>query len=133
LISELIKLAASVAAILFLARLAYWLKLGGDIRITDEDHARRLAEENVFGFTPVSIAIDKAGVGALMRDAQGRHLIIRRHGAVFAGRLLDRHNETRLDQNFLTVGTGDNAFGKVTLNLGKDAQYWAAGLRRLQS
>ncbi|MEP7348328.1 MAG: hypothetical protein ABI668_00065 [Sphingorhabdus sp.] len=130
--AELVKLAASVIAILALAYFAYWLQLGGDLRIRDEDHARRLADEIIFGFEPVDIVLDRAGIGALMRDAKGRHLLVRRHGAQFAGRLLDRHSESRLDHNFLTVGTGDKSFGKITLNLGKDAQYWAAGLRHLQ-
>ena len=129
---QLIQLAASVAAILFLAWLARYLGLGGDLRIRDEAHARALADEVYFGFQPVDIVLDKAGIAALMKDAQGRHLLIRQHGAQFAGRLLDRHSESRLDQNFLTIGTGERTFGKITLNLGKDAQHWASGLRHLQ-
>jgi hypothetical protein len=129
----LLKLAGSVIAILFLAWLARYLKLGGDLRIRSDDQARVIADEIVCGFEPVDIAIDKAGIGALMRDAKGRHLLVRRHGAQFAGRLLDRHSETRLDQNFLTVGTGEKTFGAVTLHLGDKAQYWAAGLRHLQT
>lgn len=125
----LVQLGASIAAILFLAWLALRLKLGGDVRIRDEDHARDLADQFVFGFEPVEIAVDKAGMGALLKDAEDRHLIIRRHGAMFAGRLLDGHSETRLDRNFLTVGTGERMFGTITLDLGDDAQVWAAGLR----
>jgi len=85
------------------------------------------------GFDPVDIAIDKAGIGALLRDAQGRQMVIRRHGAHFAGRILDGSTQSRLDQNFLTVGTSDSRFGKVTLNLGDKAQIWAAGLRRISA
>ena len=129
--AELLKLAGSVIAILFLAWLAHRLGLGGDLRIRDADHARQLAEEVCFGFDPVDVAIDKAGIAALLKDAQGRHLLIRRHGALFAGRLLDGHSESRLDQNFLTIGTGEKTFGKITLNLGPQAQYWASGLRRI--
>ena len=128
----LVKLGGSVAAILFLAWLARWLDLGGDVRIRSDEQARMIADQILSGFDPVDIAIDKAGIGALMRDAGGRHLLVRRHGAHFAGRLLDRHSDTRLDQNFLTVGTGEKTFGKVTLNLGERAQYWAAGLRHLR-
>lgn len=131
-IVELAKLAGSIIAILFLAWLARHWQLGGDVRIRSEDQARCIADEIICGFDPVDIAIDKAGIGALMRDAKGRHLLVRRHGAQFAGRLLDRHSETRLDQNFLTVGTGETTFGTVTLNLGEQAQYWAAGLRHLR-
>ena len=129
----LLKLAGSIAAILFLAWFARWLNLGGDVRIRSEEQARAIADQVLCGFDPVDIAIDKAGIGALMRDANGRHLVVRRHGAQFAGRLLDRHSDTRLDQNFLTVGTGEKTFGKVTLNLGPKAQYWAAGLRHLRT
>jgi hypothetical protein len=129
----LLKLAGSIAAILFLAWFARWLNLGGDVRIRSDEQAREIADQVLCGFDPVDIAIDKAGIGALLRDAEGRHLLVRRHGAQFAGRLLDRHSDTRLDQNFLTVGTGEKNFGKVTLNLGPQAQYWAAGLRHLRA
>ena len=128
---ELAKLGGSILAILLLAWTAKRMGLGGDIRIRDEDHARRLADEAICGFEPTDIVLDRAGMGALMKDTAGRHLLIRRHGAQFAGRLLDGHSDSRLDQNFLTIGTGEKSFGKVTLNLGAEAQYWAAGLRHM--
>jgi hypothetical protein len=128
---EAAKLGASIVAILALAWTAKRMGLGGDVRIRDEAHARALAEEAICGFEPVDLVIDKAGLGALMKDASGRHLLIRRHGAQFAGRLLDGHAKSRLDQNFLTIGTGEKSFGKITLNLGSEAQYWAAGLRHM--
>ena len=128
---ELAKLGGSIVAILLLAWTAKRMGLGGDIRIRDEDHARRLAEEAICGFEPTDIVLDRAGIGALMKDKTGRHLLIRRHGAQFAGRLLDGHSDSRLDHHFLTIGTGEKAFGKVTLNLGAEAQYWAAGLRHM--
>jgi hypothetical protein len=127
-----VQLGASLVAILALAWLARWLDLGGDVRIKDEDHARQLANESVFGFDPVDIVIDRAGIGALLKDANGRQMLLRRHGAQFVGRLLDANLEARLDQNFLTIGTGETSFGQITLNLGEQAQYWAAGLRHLR-
>ena len=130
--AELLKLAGSIAAIFFIAWLARFLRLGGDVRIRSEEQARGIANETCCGFDPVEIAIDKAGIGALLRDAEGRHLLVRRHGVQWAGRLLDRHNDSRLDQNFLTVGTGEKTFGSVTLNLGSQASHWAAGLRNLK-
>lgn len=129
--AELLKLAGSIAAILFIAWLARFWKLGGDVRIRSEEQAREIANEALCGFDPVDIGIDKAGIAALLRDADGRHLLVRRHGVQWAGRLLDHHNEARLDQNFLTVGTGEKTFGSVTLNLGAQASHWAAGLRHL--
>jgi hypothetical protein len=128
---ELVKLGASIIAILFVAWLVKRMGLGGDVRIRDEAHARALADEAICGFDPVDIVLDRAGIGALMKDANGRHLLIRRHGAQWAGRLLDGHARSRLDQNFLTIGTGEESFGKITLNLGAEAQYWAAGLRHM--
>lgn len=130
--AELLKLAGSIAAILFIAWFARFLRLGGDVRIRSEEQAREIANETCCGFDPVEIAIDKAGIAALLRDAEGRHLLVRRHGVQWAGRLLDRHNDSRLDQNFLTVGTGEKNFGSVTLNLGWQASHWAAGLRHLK-
>jgi hypothetical protein len=128
---ELAKLAGSIVAILLLAWAAKRMGLGGDARIRDIEHARILADEAVCGFEPVDIVLDKARIAALMKDAQGRHLLIRRHGAQFVARLLDGHTRSRLDQNFLTIGTGETSFGKLTLNLGPEAQYWAAGLRHM--
>lgn len=130
--AELLKLAGSIAAILFIAWLARFWKLGGDVRIRSEEQARAIAYETLCGFEPVDIAIDKAGIAALLRDADGRHLLVRRHGVQWAGRLLDHHNEARLDQNFLSVSTGEKTFGSVTLDLGAQAPVWAAGLRHLK-
>ena len=130
--AELLKLGGSIAAILFIAWFARFLGLGGDVRIRSEEQARDIANETCCGFDPVEIAIDKAGIAALLRDAEGRHLLVRRHGVQWAGRLLDRHNDSRLDKNFLTVGTGEKTFGSVTLNLGSQASHWAAGLRNLK-
>lgn len=131
--AELLKLAGSLAAILFIAWLARHWQLGGDVRIRSVDQARAIADEILCGFEPVDVAIDRAGIGALLRDKDGRHLLIRRHGAQWAGRVLDQYGDTRLDHNFLTVGSGEKLFGAVTLDLGADAQNWAAGLRRLKN
>ena len=128
---ELVKLGASLLAILALAWFAKLMKLGGDVRIRDAAQARAIASETVYGFEPTDIVLDKAGIGALLKDAQGRQMVIRRHGAAFVGRLLDRNVDARLDRNFLTIGTGEKTFGKITLDLGEAAQYWAAGLRHL--
>lgn len=128
----LIKFGGSLLAIVALAWLARRLGLGGDLRIADEDHARALADEAICGFDPVDIAIDRAGMGALLRDAGGRVLLLRRHGTHFASRLLDSYAHARLDRNFLTLATTDTRFGSVTLDLGQKAPEWAASLRRLE-
>lgn len=129
--AALIQLGASILAILALAWFARWLGMGGDVRIRDEAHARELAGQAVYGFEPVAVALDRARIGALLRDADGRQMLLRRHGAMWVGRLLDGKVEARLDQDFLTIGTGEKTFGTVTLQLGDAAQVWAAGLRHL--
>lgn len=128
----LLKFGGSLVAIVALAWLARRLGLGGDLRIADEDHARALADEAICGFDPLDIAIDRAGMGALLRDARGRVLLLRRHGTHFASRLLDSYAHARLDRNFLTLATTDTRFGSVTLDLGQKAPEWAASLRRLE-
>jgi hypothetical protein len=129
---QLLQFGGSLIAILALAWLARRLELGGDTRIRDEAHLRDLAEEALYAFDPVDIAIDRAGVGALARDRQGRVMLLRRHGSHFVSRLLDNHLHVRLDRNLLEVGTGEKRFGKVTLDLGDQAPAWAASQRRLQ-
>ncbi len=130
-IGQMIQFGASLAAILALAWLALKLGLGGDTRIRDEAHLRELAEEALCGFEPVEIAIDRAGHAALARDAQGHVMLLRRHGAHFASRLLDGHAHARLDRQFLVVGTSDKRFGEIALDLGDQAAAWASSLRRL--
>ncbi|HMO67692.1 MAG TPA: hypothetical protein PKD92_07415 [Novosphingobium sp.] len=129
--TELLVLGGSLLAVIALVVLTRVLGLGGEPRIRDADHARELANEALFGFEPVEIGLDKAGYGALLRDAAGRVLLLRRHGTHFAGRLLDRQTQARLDRNFLMIQPADRFFGTVTLNLGREAQVWAGSFRRL--
>lgn len=126
-----IQIAGSVLAILLLTLLASRLGLGGDVRLRNADQARELASASLCGFDPVDMVLDRAGIGALLRDGSGRVMLLRRHGAQFVSRLLDSHAFARLDRNFLTIGTGERIFGSVTLDLGEQAQIWAASLRRL--
>ncbi len=126
-----IQLGASIVAVLLLWLLCWKLGLGGDIRLQSEDHARALAREAVFDFDATDVALDRAGIGALLRDAGGRVMLLRRHGVHFVARLLESHEGLRLDHNFLTLAAGEPQFGKVTLDLGANAQAWAGSLRRL--
>lgn len=121
----------SLLFVLALYALARGLRLGGDVRLIDEAHAARLADEAQCGFDAVDIALDRARIGALVRNAQGQVMLIRRHGARFVGRELLNYEGIRLDRQFLTLDTGDRRFGMLTLDLGPQAQHWAASLRRL--
>ncbi len=120
----LLRLGGSLAAILLVAWLVARLELGADVRLADADEARALAAQAVPGFVAQDVALDRAKVAALLRDALGRVMLLRRHGAHFVGSLLDSHADSTLDRQFLTIGA-------VTLDLGDQAPVWAGSLRRL--
>lgn len=123
--------AASLVAVLLVFALVRQLALGSDVQIADEAEARALAEQARCGFDPVDVALDRARIGALLRNSAGEVMLIRRHGARFAARVLSSHAGARLDRGFLTLSTEDPHFGSITLDLGEQAQVWAASLRRL--
>ena len=130
-IGQALQFGGSLAAILLLAWLARRLGLGGDPRLRDPEDARRLAGEALCGFEAHDVVLDRAGIGALLRDSAGRVMLLRRHGVHWVARLLDSHAGVRLDRSFMTIATGDKTFGAITLDLGDHAQAWASSLRRI--
>ncbi len=130
-VATALQLLGSLGGIFVLAWLARKLDLGGDPRIKSEAHARALAEDAICGFDAQATCVDRAGIGALLRDAHDRVLLIRQHGSHFAARQIISLAGVRLDGRFLTIATDDRRFGTVTLDLGDQAQVWAASLRRL--
>ena len=122
-------LAGSLAAVIMLAWAAKAMGLGGDIRLTREDALRIASEE---GFSPNDVIIDRAGIAAIARNDAGQYMLIRRHGVNFVTRMLRQPLDARLDQKLLTLGTGERAFGRITLDLGDQAAIWAAGLRAVR-
>ena len=128
--ATLLQFVGSLIAILALAWLARRLGLGGDRRIDSETDALALAEEAMCGFDGEEVAIDRNGTAALVRDRADRILLLRRHGAHFASRLLDRNAEVRLDADTLTFATSDRQFGDVSLDLGPAAREWAKRLEQ---
>ena len=131
-IGQALQFVGSLAAILLLAWLARRLGLGGDPRLRDPEEAKRLAGEALCGFEAQDVVLDRAGIGALLRDSAGRILLLRRHGVHWVARLLDSHAGVRLDRSFMTIATGDKSFGAITLDLGDQAQAWAGSLRRIR-
>lgn len=121
----------SLIAVLLIFMVVRAFGMGSDVRIADEAEARALAEEARCGFDAVDVALDRARIGALLRNNAGEVMLIRRHGARFAARVLSSHAGARLDRGFLTLSTDDPHFGSITLDLGERAQIWAASLRRL--
>ena len=131
-IGQTLQFAGSLGAILLLAWLAGRLGLGGDPRLRDPEDARRLASEAVCGFEAQDVVLDRAGIGALLRDSAGRVMLLRRHGVHWVARLLDSHAGVRLDRTFMTIAVSDKTFGAITLDLGDRAQAWASSLRRIR-
>ena len=129
--AELLQLGASLLAVFFVAWLVGKIGLGADPRIADADHAIRLAEEAEAGFRGTEVARDRAGFSALVRNGEGRMMLVRAHGNHFAARAVDASVEGRLDKDFLTLTTREKTFGSVTLQLGKDAGMWASRMRDL--
>jgi len=128
----LLQTAGSLVAILALAGLAWWLKLGGTARLDSAEGVARAAGEVEDGFAPASTACDAGGAAALARDAQGRIMVIKRHGNRFAGRVLGPGAAARLAGGTLEVDPGEPRFGKVSLAL-PDAQAWADAINRLNA
>ena len=130
-VSDLIQLAGSLVAVLFVAWLVKRMGLGADPRIADAAHAIRLADEAETGFGGIEVARDRAGFAAIVRNAEGRMMLVRAHGNHFAARPVDAATVGRLDKEFLTLTMPEKTFGAVTLQLGKDAGMWASRMRDL--
>ncbi len=132
----ILQTAGSLVAILALAGLAWWLKLGGAPVLDSEDTVRRAAQEVDDGFLAVDTVCDAQGRAALARDAEGRVMLIKLHGNRFAGRLLNHSAEARLRRDVgetaLEVDPGEFRFGKVFLDLPKP-EAWVDAINRLNS
>lgn len=126
---QLTQFLGSLAAILALAGIAWWLKLGPERRLESEDEARRAAQEAVDGFDPVHVALDRGGRGALLVDHGGRVLLLRAHGTHFAGRILTPSARAQLVDRTIEVDPADRRFGSVRLDIA-DAPAW---VRRIEA
>ena len=128
----LVQTLGSLLAILALAGLAWWLKLGGAPALDSDEAVRRAAGEVEDGFTPAATA--HGGKAAIARDAAGRIMVIKRHGNRFAGRVLGPGTTARLrrdlGQTAVEVDCGEVRFGKVFLDI-PDAETWAEAINRL--
>jgi hypothetical protein len=114
----------SLVAILARAWIASGLRLGPAPKLKDEADARRIADQAISGYVPVALALDRDGKGALMRDADGRLLLIRQHGTHFAGRILTPGASARCEGEALIIDSGERHFGSTRLVL-PDPQGWA--------
>jgi hypothetical protein len=126
----LLQTAGSLVAILALAGLAWWLKLGGGPLLDSAEVVQRAADEVEAGFTAIATAQDSRGLAALARDAAGRVMVIKRHGNRFAGRVLGAQARAEHDGTALAVDCGEARFGRVILDI-PDPQAWAEAINRV--
>jgi hypothetical protein len=126
--------AGSLVAILVLAGLAWWLRLGGAPQLDSDEAVRCAAGEVEDGFEAISVARDAGGSAALAKDVAGRIMVIRRHGNRFAGRVLGPRASAAVAEQagalHLVVDPAEARFGRVTLAL-PDPQAWAEAINRV--
>ena len=131
---ELLKFAGSLLAVSALVAIAWRLHLGGSgARLANEAEARELADNAICGFAATEVALDSRGKGALLRDGEGRILLLKPHGVHFAARLLDKASAANRAGSVLTIVTGEATFAPARLDLGGEADAWDKRIGALHS
>ncbi len=108
--------AASLAAVLALAGIAWLLKLGrGATPFVDADAACRSAEEALSGFAAKQGLLGVDRLAALVVGREGRVAVLKAHGAHVAAREV-RWSDVRAVHGGIRVDTGERRFGTVYVN-----------------
>ena len=128
---QLLQLLGSLAAILALAAIAWALKLGQGPVVADAEEAFGLAREADTGFDPAEAMVSQDGATAILADAKGRIMVLKRHGTHFAARLLEPGAQAACSNGILLVTPADRRFGAVRLDLGEQAQAWESRVNAL--
>ena len=115
---EWLILIGSLAAILTVAALVHFLKLG-ETAIEDEAHAIKLTEDNLSGFAAVSAIISQDNEAAVVFGKNATAALIKRHGAQFATREVKLPLNLKQDGDVYIIDSGEMRFGRITLNLEK--------------
>lgn len=127
--AELWQLLGSLGAVGLLVLLVRALRLGSSGAV-DEAAVRQAAATLAHDFDPVEVAFDPATGAALARGRDGRIMLLKVHGAHWAGRTLDRAASARYRGNTLLVDTGDRRFGLAHFHL-PEADRWKTLIDRL--
>ena len=125
-----VQFGGSLIAIFALYARARALRLVGKPVLESHDSVRFAASEVEDGFEPERIAIAKGGIAALVSDAQGRIMVIKRHGNRFAGRILTSQARVSEEVDAIIVESDDPRFGAVRLSLEQPA-IWVDAINRL--
>lgn len=108
-----LQLGGSLAAVLLLAWIARWMKLG-ESRISSATTAAEFAEAALAGFHAGRAIVGTDGAAALVAGDTGI-AVVKRHGARVAVRRLIPPLHLRVAVEGVTVETGERLFGAVTL------------------
>ncbi len=127
---QALQFVGSLVAILVLAWLVKRLGLGANPSLKHDVTARAVAAEVSDGFAALEIARDEGGAGALLRDAEGRIMLLKPHGVHFAGRILTASASAAHSGNTICISTGEKRFGDVQLTI-DDAASWVEAIIRL--
>ncbi|MBN2970504.1 hypothetical protein JW805_00550 [Roseomonas aeriglobus] len=109
----LTQLGGSLVAVLLLAWIARWLRLG-ESKITDATTAAKFAQNALAGFHAGRAVVGTDGAAALVAGDTGI-AVVKRHGAKVAVRRLIPPLHLRVSVEGVTVETGERLFGAVTL------------------
>ena len=110
---DLYQLGGSLLAILALAGIARWLRLG-ESRIDSPATACRFAEEALVAFKARAALVGTDGAGAVVVGSTGLALV-KRHGAQVAVRRLVAPLRLTEAVEGVTIDSGERMFGTVTL------------------
>ena len=109
-----LQLGGSLAAVLALVAIAWWLKLGGG-EIASGQEAAAIAEELLSGFEADRAALGSDRQSALVLGKDGSLAVIKIHGARPAARRLQPPFIAEPVPEGIRVATGEARFGAVTV------------------
>ena len=112
--AQLIQIGGSIVAILFLAGVAWALRLGGGT-IADEAQARADAEAILSGFDAERAVLAEDHKAAIVHGRDGSVALLKIHGSQVAGRRLTAPLDTRVTPDGVVVASGERRFGNVLL------------------
>lgn len=131
--AQILQLGGSLVAIALIVLLVRWLGLGRDPLFDSDDAVREAADEAMSGFRPVAVIRDAKGRAALARDAHGRVMVLRPHGAHVAARLLGRGTRAAYADCVLIVDPRERRFGPVSLRVEElEASAWMQAIEGIE-
>jgi len=128
-----LELIGSLAAVLALAAMVWFLGMGKTPKIENAGEAERLARDAQSGFVPLETALSRDGSAALIAGAQNDFVLLRGHGAKIVARVLHSAPPAAREDGLLVIRTGERLFGDLRLDLGQqEAARWHHSLAQSQ-